>query len=74
MVSEFRWYVFVNAYNWPYSYEPPAIYFVPSKKVAEMVKDWDEENASRLFFPIMEKEENIYKGIDGFKKMELQLK
>jgi hypothetical protein len=73
--NEFHWYVFVNIYNWPNSGESPDIYFVPSKLVTDIVKEWNEENASRLFFRIMEKEERgLYIGTEGFKKMEIQLK
>jgi len=73
--GESHWYIFANAYNWPNSGQAPDIYFVPSKVVAEIVKEWNEENASRLFFRIMEKEEReLYIGIQGFKKMQLQLK
>ena len=72
--GESHWYVFVNAWNWPDYKESPDIYFVPSKVVADIVKDWNEENASQLFFRIMEKEEReLYIGIQGFKKMERQL-
>lgn len=72
--SEFHWYVFVNAYNWPESGNSPDIYFVPSKTVADIVKEWNEPLAKRLFFRILEKKDrDLYIGIEGFKKMERQL-
>jgi hypothetical protein len=48
--SKFHWYTFVNAYNWPSSKSSPDIFFVPSEVVADIVTDWNEQNALRLFF------------------------
>ena len=73
--SKFHWYTFVNAYNWPSSESSPDIYFVPSEVVANIVTDWNEQNAPRLFFRIKEVEERgLYEGVTGFRKMELALK
>jgi len=68
--SEFHWYVFVNAYDWPSGGKCPDIYFVPSRIVSKIVMEWNDPNSSRLFFRIMEKDErDQYIGIAGFKKM-----
>jgi hypothetical protein len=73
--SKFHWYAFVNAYNWPCSERSPGIFFVPSEVVAETVIEWNEQNAPRLFFKIMEVEERgLYEGITGFRQMVLVLK
>ena len=73
--SKFHWYALVNAYNWPFSENSPDIFFLPSEVVANIVTDWNDQNAPRLFFRIKEVEErDLYLAITGFRQMELALK
>ncbi|MSN24483.1 MAG: hypothetical protein GJV46_01305 [Geobacter sp.] len=73
--SKFHWYAFVNAYNWPRSESSPRIFFVPSEVVANIVAEWNDGNAPRLFFRIMELgEQDLYAGVTGFTEMGLALK
>ena len=72
--SKFHWYVFVNAYNWPFSENSPDIYFVPSDVVADVVTDWNEQNAPRLFFKVEVNKRDQYFGVKGFRQLELALK
>jgi hypothetical protein len=73
--SKFHWYAFVNANNWPRTGISPSIYFLPSEVVADIVTEWNEQNAPRLFFRIKEVEErDLYEGVAGFGQMEFALK
>jgi hypothetical protein len=82
-----HWYAFVDISGWPENRNFAEIYFVPSKDVSSQLEtDWNNKDSTRLFYSIFKqvnKENEIYtikkrnsefyKGISGFKNLELYL-
>lgn len=82
-----HWYAFVDISGWPNEKNFADIYFVPSTEVCSQLKtDWNKENSSMLFFPLFlqvndankiyttnNHNADFYKGISGFKNLEVYL-
>ena len=67
--DDYLWYAYLNLNGWPGSGKSPDIYFVPSKKVSDIIAECREDKDTRPYFWIYEDESDRYRGDAGYRSL-----